>query len=152
LRLVHCAVWRPDGGEVDLDAVEREIVAVHQRFGLASLLADKWQAVGMLQRLQKRGVRAEGVDFSGGTLREMASEVLRVFRDGTLDLYPDGDLLADLRGLRLVEKSYGTRLESPRSKSGGHGDTATALALALLGCKRLRQAGPPVIRRKLVYQ
>jgi hypothetical protein len=40
------------------------------------------------------------------------------------------ELLADLQKLRIVEKSYGMRLESPRRPSG-HGDLACATTMSL---------------------
>ena len=50
--------------------------------------------------------------------------------EANIELYGMPILLCDLRNLRVVEKSYGCRLESPRGPSG-HGDAATALAMAL---------------------
>ena len=55
---------------------------------------------------------------------------LEAFSERQLDLYPDPQLRADLHSLRVVEKSYGVRLDSPRGVNG-HGDCATALAIAL---------------------
>ena len=69
--------------------------------------------------------------FSGQNLQHMASVVLETFSDRRIELYDDQQLLADLRRLRLIERSYEFRLDSPHT-TDGHGDPATAFMLALL--------------------
>ena len=65
----------------------------------------------------------------------LAAALLEGFNSRNIVLFDDDDLIADLKQLRVVERNYGYRLESPRS-SRGHGDRATAFALALLAAKR----------------
>ena len=64
----------------------------------------------------------------------------------------DATLLADLRALRVVERSYGVRLDSPRGING-HGDCATALAIALHVAKSntSRLANATAARRLITY-
>jgi len=72
--------------------------------------------------------------FTGGSLQTMASTLLEGFNRHNIDLYKGGTLFTDLRRLRIIERIYGFRLQSPRD-AGGHGDKATAFTLAFLGCK-----------------
>ena len=68
----------------------------------------------------------------------MASTVMDTFREKNNDLYEHRELLADLKNLRIVERSYGYRLGSPKGNTQEetrHGDTATALSLALFAAK-----------------
>jgi len=152
LRVARVKLWAPPaGGEVDVADVEEAVIDAAKRYRLRGVWADKWQAAHLLQRLRRRGVRAVGVDFTGHYLRTMAAEMMVAFREHKIELYSEGDgaeLVRDLRNLRLVEKSYGVRLESPRGPSG-HGDAATGLALALLGARELR--GVVRTKRPLVY-
>jgi len=130
LRLARLHVWTPPSrGKVDIEAIEETIVDLDHSFRL-QVGADPWQAAYLIERLRKRGVLIEPVDFTGSNLKSMCSAVLEAFSEGTIQLYPDPQLLADLRALRVVEKSYGVRLDSPRGLNG-HGDCATALAIAL---------------------
>jgi hypothetical protein len=146
-RLASVQVWRPTGGQkIDLSAVEEACVQANARYGLSSLCADPWQAEMLLQRLASRGVPAEGVPFVPAVLQTMATIVLEAFTERAIDLYDDPELLADLRGLRAVERQYGVRLESPRGPAG-HGDSATGLALAMYGARR---AGGGRVRGELV--
>ena len=70
--------------------------------------------------------------FTGQNLMKMASRTIEAFRDRRVRLYKHDDLEADLKRLRIEEKEYGYRLTSPRSAKRGHGDLATAFALAVM--------------------
>jgi hypothetical protein len=145
IRLAHCVSWAPDPntGKVDLEAVEAAVAAAHRRFHLASTGYDPFQAELMAQRLTRRGVPMREVTFTGANLNTMASVLLEVFRSRRIDLFPHDRLVADLRRLSIVEKSYGHRLEATRDVDG-HADTATAFAIALPAAADLaaQQWGP----------
>ena len=53
-----------------------------------------------------------------------------MFRERTISLYDDQELLRGLGKLSIVERSFGCKLEATRDK-GGHADKAFALAIAL---------------------
>jgi phage FluMu gp28-like protein len=89
----------------------------------------------LAQRLTREGLPMREVSFTGASLQSMASELLGAFAERRISLYPDAGLVADLRRLRVVEKSYGVRLDAART-SDGHADRATGLALALLAARR----------------
>ena len=61
-----------------------------------------------------------------------------------MQCYECEPLHRDLHKLRVVEKSYGVRLESPRDGEG-HGDTFSAFALALLMAHELAGKAPIVL-------
>jgi len=156
-RLAGQANGDPEKGLYHLTAAAKAtekrqaVIEAAKRYRLQGVWADKWQAAHLPQRLRRRGVRAHGVDFTGHYLRTMAAETMVAFREHKIELYSSGDgaeLVRDLRNLRLVENSYGVRLESPRGPSG-HGDAATELALALLGARELR--GVVRTKRNMAY-
>ncbi len=149
-RLASVQVWRPSPGvPVSIEAVEDAIVIAHRRYNLSAVAYDPWQAAYLAERLTKRGIGAIGINQVPGTLKSMASCMMEALAESHLELYPDPDLLRDLRALRIVERNYGIRLESPRGPSG-HGDSASALALALLVSKRFDLAAPRQIHGELV--
>jgi phage terminase large subunit-like protein len=132
LKLAQLHVWDPQDsatGKVDIEEIESTIAALDRTFNL-HVGCDPWQAAYLIERLNKRGVPIEPVDFIGQNLKSMCSAVLESFSESAIDLYNDPRLLQDLRNLRVEERSYGVRLVSPRGTSG-HGDSATALAIAL---------------------
>jgi len=135
---------------VQLPEVTARVAELARLFRLARIAFDVWQGQHMGQLLQAEGLPMMPVQFGQATLPAMAAEVLSAFNDRTIELYPDVDLLADLAKLRVVERSYGVRLESPRD-ARGHGDTATALAIALLAAKDFSgPIGPPTVQGDLL--
>ena len=48
----------------------------------------------------------------------MASAFLEMFRSQQIDIYPDPQLVEDLRRLRIEETSYGYRLSAKRDDRG----------------------------------
>ena len=151
LRFASVDVWKPTRGQkLELEPIEKRILDLNQRFGLTSLCYDPWQCEYLAQRLSKQRVRTEQVPFVPGNLQSMATATLEAFVERRIDLFDHPSLRRDLAGTQVVERQYGIRLDSPRGP-GGHGDTATALALALHGEKRFKwNAGPPRINRPLV--
>lgn len=149
-RVAAVNVWRPGSGrKVELEAVEQAIIDARQRFNLACVGYDPWQAEYLAQRLTKLNIPNEAVQFVPQNMQSMAQSTLEVFNERLIDVPDNEALLTDLRKLRIVEKSYGIRLDSPRGPSG-HGDTATGLAVALHTAKRLLWHGISTVQGELV--
>ncbi len=151
LRLARMEVWTPPSkGKVDLETIEEKIVQLHGVFGMP-VAADPWQAAYLIERLKKQGIRIESMDFTGNNLKSMCSAVLEAFTESNIGLYNHPRLIADLKALRVVEKSYGVRLESPRGLNG-HGDCATALAIALNLAKTMGSVFAPRGLRSIICE
>ena len=142
IRLADLRVWEPqNGSRVDLTEVENTIIALHERYELSAVAVDPFQAEMLVQRLQRRGIPIYTLDQTGSTLMAQASAVLDGFRERIIDLYPQDQLLADLKGLQIAQRQYGYRLVSPHATgtethATHHGDTATGFSLAMLAAKR----------------
>lgn len=140
VRLAHTQAWLPeDGKPIDLMSLEEEIVALHKLYQF-DLFYDPWQAELLAQRLRSRGVRTHEVPFSGPNLQKMASATVETFSEGQIALYDDAALLDDLRSLKVIEKSYGYRIDAERG-AAGHADRAIALALMLHGARSSESLG-----------
>ena len=153
LQVVYVAVWHPPRhGKVRLDAIEETIKDLDDRFSLASVGFDPWQAEYLGQRLSAQGVRVEPVTFTPQNLQSMAQCTCEAFVNKNIDIPDHRQLVQDLRQLRVVEKGYGIRLQSPRGPSG-HGDAATALSIALHVSKIRLGFGArgPIIERVIAY-
>jgi hypothetical protein len=149
LRLASAVSFAPSATrKVDLQAVERAVIETNRRFNLRRLFYDEYEARLLAQRVVTVGVPMEPVSMTGANLVAMASTLLEVTTSRQLDLFRHEALIADLRRARLVERSYGTRLESPRGPHG-HGDLATGFMLALLAARRY-PAGMATIGRPLL--
>ncbi len=151
LRLARMEVWQPPAkGKVDIEAVEDKIVQLDRVFGMP-VACDPWQCAYLIERLKKQGLRVEAMDFTGNNLKSMCSAVLEAFGEGNIGLYNHPRLIADLKALRVVEKSYGVRLDSPRGLNG-HGDCATSLAIALNLAKQLGSVFAPRGLRSIIAE
>lgn len=139
VELVAVRTWNPQAGRIEIESIEREILALHQRFGLSLLAFDVWQGEFLGQRLQRAGLAVDPITYTPAILQQLATTTLDCFRERQINLFRHDGLLTDLRSLQVIEKSYGYRLQSPRDDAG-HGDIAAALQLALHGAKVIRSS------------
>jgi hypothetical protein len=150
IHLAHHRLWRPPpGGKVDLVGIETHVLGLDERFGLASIGFDPWQAELLSQRLEavsahrlrtSRTVNKFALPWArelaptAANLREQASLTIQGFQDRRFVLYPCPELRRDLLRLRVEERGSGGatwfRLVSPRD-GDGHGDLFSAFANAL---------------------
>lgn len=136
LRLASVRHWVPTPGvKLKLSAVEDAVLKLHERLGLSAVAFDPWEATLLAERLTNAGVPMVQTTFSGQNLVAMASAMLEEFADGNVELFDHPQMLADLRRMSIVEKSYGQRLAAKRSNTEGHADLGTALALAVLASR-----------------
>lgn len=122
--------WRGQPGDrVDLAAVGRWIVDATRRFKQAEVIADPWQAVGLIQDLRRQGVRANDVTFSASYRTRLFTNLLDVVRGGKLVSFPHETLQKELLGLEFRDVGGNLRVDH---RPGQHDDHVVALAMALL--------------------
>lgn len=147
VQLASCESWKPPyaGASIDLRLVKQAVADARKRYDVRTLIYDPWQCELMAQQLcAELGIRRIPWQMTPKNLDLMATKLLEVFRNKTISLYPDPDLIRDLQRLRIIERQTGYRL-SPIKDSYGHGDRAMALATALPTCL----ASMPGIRREI---
>ena len=141
VKLAHCQSWKPpQGGEVDLMAVQRAVAECSQRYGSTVTFYDPHQCALMAQQLRRAGYRMEEQPFVGQALNRMASTILQAFSSRRIELYRDEELIRDLLRLVIVQKPYGYKLEAV-SDEFGHADRAIALAIALPTAAEISELG-----------
>jgi len=145
IRLCYIRAWIPHGGrKVNLQEIEDTLVALHHKYDFQSIAYDPWEARHLSQRLTLLKLPMHEITQTGSNLQKLATTLIEAMNDGRLDLYPNTLLEKQLRRLRVVERSYGFRLESPRDSSG-HGDLASAFAYALLAASEIAGDPPGVV-------
>ncbi len=154
VRLANCRSWKPGrDGKIDLVEVQECVEDWAKRFR-ATIAFDPFQAELLAQQLQRKSLRTHEVTFQASNLTKMASGLLETFRDRVIDLYRHDELLTDFRRLRLVEKTWGLKLESARDDSG-HADLAIAFSIALLVIREIPPltglAWSPVFSTRSMY-
>jgi phage terminase large subunit-like protein len=135
-RLARVWGWRPSAVRaVDLADVETAIIDAHRAFRFGVGFADPWQGDYLVSRLRAAGVPFELHPFSEPNLDAMARHFVNQFTERNVWLFDHPFLTAELGQTGILEKTSGKlRLEWPRSEHG-HGDHATAFALALAAAK-----------------
>jgi len=142
VRLAWAKSWTPRGADVDLDVVEREVIAAWRKFNLRRVGYDPSQMLHMSQRLRRVGVPMFEQPFVGSHLDRMASALLQAFSCGDIELYrspldDSAELIEDLGKLTIVDRGIrGYKLESVRDQSG-HADLGVAMSICLVYAKKL---------------
>jgi hypothetical protein len=131
-KLASVKSWAPDSitGQVNLMQVEQECFEAAQRYRLHSICYDPWQSELLAQRLVARGVQMVSWPFTARNMNLMATTILSVFKNRTLAMYRDADVIRDLMRLSIVERPSGFKLTATRDKMG-HADRAIAIAIGL---------------------
>ena len=131
-QLFALKTWTPTKrAKVSIEQVGAEIVRVNKVFRFAKLLADPWQGHLLNDLLKKAGVRSELYSFTPANLDSMGRHFINLFGEGLVDLPDLPGLISQLRSTVIIERPNGQmRLQWPRNEAG-HGDSATALMLAL---------------------
>jgi len=128
--------WKPTRGEsyeerrAVEDAVLSEVANVCLSFGVSRVVTDQYAADAIVDYLQRRGLAVSKVPMTAQTKTAAYGEVRARLNLGTLDLYPQPQLLAELRRLRSRYAAGSASVVNPRV-GGSHGDLAQALAMAV---------------------
>ncbi len=117
--------------EVRLAEVEAALVQAWRHYHRPKVRLDPWQAIGLAQRLRRRGVSVEEWSYSPQRYGAIATVLYTLLRDGLLDLYDDLGLLDELANVRLKETLPG--LVRVEHDPGRHDDRAVALGFAATG-------------------
>ncbi len=131
--LARVWTWKPtdyESGKVQLSDVRETCRESAATYRLAGIAFDPWQCLGMAQELDSDGINMVEWIFNSRNLSTMATNLLDVFKNRTIELYPHEGLIHDLMRLSIVERPQGFKIEAV-SDEKGHADRATALAIAL---------------------
>jgi hypothetical protein len=123
--------------EVNLSAVEERILHLARWYG-ARVVCDPAQAVLLMQRLRRFGVRVEEHEFTAARNTRLALRLLELIRAHRIELPADDGLVEELLNLRVKELGPGLfRLDTV---AGRHDDRAITLGMA---CMHLDIDRPP---------
>jgi phage terminase large subunit-like protein len=135
-------VWRPTKNQpVKLQDIEDYILEIRRRHPIAKVYADPYQAMQMLQSLQRKIGPTVVQEFpqTVANTTVMGEELYALVNGRNLVAYPDADIHAHVLNATGVETARGFRLA--KEKASRKIDPAVALAMA---CCAALQAGKPV--------
>ncbi|MCF8042053.1 MAG: hypothetical protein K9L19_00090 [Desulfarculaceae bacterium] len=115
---------------VVLSQVENHLLALYQGFDrLGRLSLDPYQAVSMIQRLREKGLPVEPFNFTPANITRLTQNLFQLFKDRRISLFEYDQLVNELLTVKVVEKSYGLRIDHEHGK---HDDHVIALGMAAL--------------------
>jgi phage terminase large subunit-like protein len=122
------------------DRILNEACDVLERFRVKTVVTDNYMAQTVHEALRRRGFIVESLVLTTGTKLEMFSGLKARLTSGTLELYDQPTMLAELRRLRSSFRGGARQVETPRLQ-GTHCDLAIALGLAVHELDRHGPAG-----------
>lgn len=135
LVLAQVRAWRPrradsfEAKRIVEDELLDRVIEVCRSYG-ASAVTDQHAARAVVDRLTLAGVPVQVKAMSAATKTAAFAELRARLYDGTLELYHEPALMAELRRLRSKFTAGTAAVVNPRV-GGSHGDMAQALALAV---------------------
>jgi phage terminase large subunit-like protein len=121
--------WRGSRDQpLQVGDVEEALVALRREYPQLVAVVDPWQAMGLIQRLNARGVRAIERPFTTQSVGRLAHGLYSLLKSRRIHLPEDETLRSELLGVRLRETHPGQyRMDHD---AGAHDDQAIAIALA----------------------
>lgn len=138
IELVFAGAWKPAGRkrartlEEAREAEDELLIQVAdtcRRYD-ARAVTDQHKAAGVVDRLRRLGVSCRSVPMTERSKTDVFRELRARLNAGELGLYPQPQLLAELRRVRSRFQAHRASVFIPRV-GGSHGDVAQALALAV---------------------
>ena len=128
-------------GEVEIGAVEADLLACHKTFRLCKAVLDPWQLKSTTQRLEHQ-LPLEQFTFSAQSVARLSQQVFSLVNEGRLHCYPHPEFRQELLGLVAQPRSYGWRLDHQAS---GYSDITVAIGMAALQMADLREGSTKLI-------
>jgi hypothetical protein len=118
---------------VSLEHVTAHVLMLGQKIKrLRKGYVDPWQAIHLLERVHRAGLRTvEEYTFTPKNVQMLSQALWNAFRSQTVRIPPHAYLVEELVTARVVERSYGWRVDHS-SVSGSYSDHLMALGMALV--------------------
>jgi hypothetical protein len=126
------------------DALLDEVAHVCLGYG-ARVVTDQYRAAGVVDYLRRKGLSVRAEPMTAASKTAAFTELRARLNLGSLELYEEPQLLAELRRLRTRYAAGRASVENPRV-GGSHGDMAQALALAVSALRFGSSSSPSFVR------
>jgi len=131
---------------VDLTEVEETCTDLAKRLN-ATVVADPWQAVGMIQRMQTQDINVIEYPFTSDNRKKLFARLLDMIRTDRLRAERHELLEKELLGLQVEQQGAGWRVDH---KPHQHDDCVIAIGLALMAlCEVIVYDNKPGLREIL---
>ncbi len=108
------------------------------KFRIFDLSMDTWQLKGTAQKLTAKNLPCNEFLFTTTNLNRLTQNLYTLIKSGKLKIYNDPELIKELLQVKLVQTSYGIRINH---EAGRHDDRVIALGIACLKAVENQQCG-----------
>jgi len=114
---------------VKISEIEDELIMILRNFHDCVLVCDPWQLMGTIQRFRSVGIEVIEFYLTTENIGKLSRNLFYLFKNQSLDLPKYSKLEDELKGLQVVEKSYGWRIDHSEDTSS---DITMGLGMASL--------------------
>lgn len=102
---------------VVISEIETELIMILRNFHDCVLVCDPWQLMGTIQRFRSAGIEVIEYYLTAENIGKLSRNLFYLFKNQSIDLPKFSKLEDELKGLQVVEKSYGWRIDHGEDSS-----------------------------------
>lgn len=102
---------------VKISEIEEELIMILRNFNDCVLVCDPWQLMGTIQRFRSAGIEVIEYYLTTENIGKLSRNLFYLFKNQSIDLPKFSKLEDELKGLQIVEKSYGWRIDHGENSS-----------------------------------
>lgn len=102
---------------VVISEIETELIMILRNFNDCILVCDPWQLMGTIQRFRSAGIEVIEYYLTAEQIGKLSRNLFYLFKNQSIDLPKFSKLEDELKGLQVVEKSYGWRIDHGEDSS-----------------------------------
>lgn len=96
---------------VIISEIEKELIMILKNFNDCVLVCDPWQLMGTIQRFRASGIEVIEYYLTAENVGKLSKNLFYLFKNQSIDLPKYSKLEDELKGLQVVEKNYGWRID-----------------------------------------
>ncbi len=102
---------------VRISEIEFELIQILRNFNGCVLVCDPWQMMGTIQRFRASGVEVIEYYLTAENISKLSRNLFYLLKNQSLDMPKYTKLEDELKGLQVVEKTYGWRIDHSENTS-----------------------------------
>ena len=102
---------------VEISEIEKELIMILTNFNACVLVCDPWQLMGTIQRFRASGIEVIEYYLTAENIGKLSRNLFYLFKNQSIDSPRYPKLEDELKGLQVVEKNYGWRIDHSEDTS-----------------------------------
>lgn len=102
---------------VIISEIEKDLIMILKNFNDCVLVCDPWQMMGTIQRFRASGIEVIEYYLTPENVGKLSRNLFYLFKNQSIDIPKYSKLEDELKGLQVVEKNYGWRIDHSEDTS-----------------------------------